>query len=432
MPWFLPVRHTRHMDKAGDSLAPGINGKRLLERHAAIARIGATGRGGVNRQALTREDAEARRLLLSWTAARGYSPSVDPIGNLFVRRGGTDGTLLPVITGSHLDTQPTGGNFDGIFGVLAALEVLETLDDCRITAKRPIELVVWMNEEGSRFSPATMGSAVCAGEIPLEDALNSADAAGITVREALAEHLRLLPKLTPRALRSPAFAYIEAHIEQGPVLENAGCRVGVVNGIQGLCQYEIDVTGIEAHAGTTPMRGRRDALASALTLINRLRQILDDPHDLLRFTVGRLTVLPGSPNTVPGRARFTIDVRHPDDSVLTQSCAAIERACTAELEGCTLNWKRLLRSTAVQFDSKIIELVKSAAARRRIDYKELISGATHDAKFMAKRAPTGMLFIPCAGGISHNEAETARESDLIVGTQILCDSIVDLLDARGH
>jgi N-carbamoyl-L-amino-acid hydrolase len=406
---------------------PLINGIRLAERHRAIARIGATGRGGVDRQALTPEDTEARKLLLSWVQARGYAATADVIGNLFIRRQGARPELAPVMTGSHLDTQPTGGNFDGVFGVLAGLEVLETLDDLDVATPRPIELVVWMNEEGSRFAPPTMGSAVSAGAIPLNRALATRDGNGASVNEALLGQLAQLPGIRMRELGSRGFAFVEAHIEQGPVLEAARCRIGVVTGIQGLHAYEVEVVGFEAHAGTTPVRARQDALVAAITLIGRLRSEVADPADLLRFTVGRFEVAPGSPNTVPGKVVFSIDLRHPDPQVLAQVGRNIVRLCTGEVAGCAVRANVLLQSSPVKFDARIVESVRSAALRRGFSCMELVSGATHDSKYMAGHTPTGMIFIPCERGISHNEVENVLDADLAAGAQVLCDTVLSLM-----
>lgn len=405
---------------------PAINGSRLCERHREMASIGATGRGGVNRQALTAQDAEGRRLLISWAQARGYLVTIDAIGNLFVRRPGTRGETQSVMTGSHLDTQPTGGNFDGVFGVLAGLEVLETLDDAHLVTPRPIDLVIWMNEEGSRFPPPTMGSAVYAKAMPLERALDTADADGVLVREALLDHIAHLPKLQTHDTSVPPIAYVEAHIEQGPVLEDAGCQIGVVTGIQGLYAYEVHVTGREAHAGTTPLHGRRDAFVAATDLIGRLRENLKDPADLLRFTVGKFHVSPGSPNTVPGQVTFSIDLRHPDPDVLGRAGETVLETCSGEAGGCMVTARTLLQSLPVSFDPRAIEIVRSAAVQQHLHHRDLVSGATHDAKFMAALMPTAMVFIPCKDGVSHNETESARAEDMAAGTQVLCDTLIAL------
>jgi beta-ureidopropionase / N-carbamoyl-L-amino-acid hydrolase len=423
-------QHSELMEMQRILTAPHINSTRLWERHRAIAQIGATGRGGVNRQALTPEDAEARRLVLSWSEARNYSTTIDAIGNLFIRRPGTHPELAPVMTGSHLDTQPTGGNFDGVFGVLAGLEVFESLDDAGFVTKRPIELVIWMNEEGSRFTPATMGSAVCSGAIPLSNALETTDSNGTTVRDALSKHLTQLPKLEKRNLGTKGFAFVEAHIEQGPILEATGCQIGVVTGIQGLCIYEVEVVGFEAHAGTTPLSNRRDALVAAVDLIGKLQDEFQDPADVLRFTVGKFEVAPGSPNTVPGRVNFTIDLRHPNAEVLGRVGDAVMRICAGEIKRCSVTARPMLQSKPVEFHPQIIDIVRSAAVRRHLRHMNLVSGATHDSKFMSAQTPTAMIFVPCEKGISHNEAENVRKEDLFAGTQVLCDALVALLDTE--
>jgi|SRR5665213_315578 len=425
-----PRLHLSRMEVRSELYGPKINCARLLERHRAMAQVGATGRGGVNRQALTPADGEARRLLLSWTAGRGFVAEIDPIGNLFIRRPGEDSGLAPVMTGSHLDSQPTGGNFDGVFGVLAGLEVLETLDDVGIVTKRPTELVVWMNEEGSRFAPATMGSAVSAGAIELRTALETKDASGKSIQDALADQLATLPRFEMRPLGTKGFAFVELHIEQGPVLETAGCQIGVVTGIQGMYLYDVQILGFEAHAGTTPSRSRQDALASALSLITGLRLQLSDPADTLRFTIGRLEVHPGSPNTVPGRVRFTIDLRHPDLDALKRAGRTISEACNGTVERCSVTSRLVLQSNPVQFDPGIVEVVRRATARRQIKHMDIVSGATHDSLYMSSLTPTAMIFIPCERGISHNEAENVADEHLIVGGQVLCDTVVSLLTTK--
>lgn len=408
------------------TLLPLINGGRLIERHRSMAFVGATGRGGVNRQALSVEDAEARQLLLSWCSPRGYAPEIDPIGNLFIRRAGKQPDQPPVMTGSHLDTQPTGGNYDGIFGVLAGLEVLESLDDAGIETERSVELVVWMNEEGSRFAPATMGSAVSAGAMTLEAALNVTDVTGVSVQQALEDHLAILPELGRRPLGSSGRAFVEAHIEQGPILEAERRKIGIVNAIQGMCTLEVDITGFEAHAGTTPSLNRQDAFVAAMVLLERLRSKLQDPADVLRFTVGRFEVSPGSSNTVPGRVVFTIDLRHPDVEYMLRCCETIRAFASGTIERCNVNSRLLLRSDPVQFATSITEEIRAAAERRNIPHMGILSGATHDSRYASFKMPTGMIFIPCEKGISHNEAEHVDPQDLIAGAQVLSDTVVSL------
>ncbi|HEX9647956.1 MAG TPA: Zn-dependent hydrolase [Alphaproteobacteria bacterium] len=406
--------------------AAAVNEDRLWRHHMDIARIGATGRGGVNRQALTEHDAEARKRVLEWAGARGFAASVDAIGNLFIRRPGTDPKASPVVSGSHLDTQPAGGNFDGVFGVLAALEVLEAAADAGIKTRRPLEAVVWTNEEGARFQPTTMGSSVFAGAVPLERALATTDRDGVTVAAALAETLARLRVGDRRDFRFPMAGYLEAHIEQGPVLEATGKTIGIVTGIQGLRWFRIEVTGEEAHAGTTPLKRRKDALVAAVAMVGALQEHMRDDADVVRFTVGRFEVSPNSPNTVPGRVLFTIDFRHPEAAVLRRLGDRIEAVCRDHAGGCEVSVAETLDSPPTVFDPEILGVLRDAAARQGLAHMDIMSGATHDAKYMAGLYPSGMLFVPCAGGVSHNEAESAASADLAAGARVLAEAMIAL------
>ncbi len=406
-----------------------VNAERLWHRHEEMARIGATGRGGVCRLALSPEDTAARALLLSWAERLGLAATLDPVGNLFLRREGGEPGALPVWTGSHLDTQPTGGKYDGIYGVLAGLEVLEGFAERGVTPKRPIELVVWADEEGARFQPATMGSAVHAGAIALEEALNATDAEGTRFGAALEAQRAALSLARPRTLGHPAFAYVEAHIEQGPVLEASGCVIGAVTGIQGLRQFAITVAGEEAHAGTTPASRRKDAFAAAHRIVAALFRLVADPSETTRFTIGRFTVAPGSPNTVPSRVEFTIDLRHPDATVLNHITDGIAEICRREAPPCTAELRQILDSSPVAFAPTMVERVRRAARRRGHEPLDLLSGATHDAKFMAGLCPTAMIFIPCRGGVSHNEAEAVEPEHLAAGAAVLAEVLRELAEA---
>lgn len=407
-----------------------IDHARLMSRHAAMATIGATGRGGVNRQALTAADCDARALVLEWARARGFACSTDAIGNLFIRRNGRRRDVAPVLTGSHLDTQPTGGNFDGVFGVLAALEVLDSLEDRALETQRPVELVVWTNEEGCRFQPATMGSAVFAGEIPLEVALQTVDREGTSVRAALEDMMHRLGELPKRADHS-GFAYVEAHIEQGPLLEEAHKAIGIVRGIQGLRQLSVHVSGEEAHAGTTPIRQRKDALVDAMALVNELKRLTTDPDDVLRFTIGRFDVAPGSPNTVPSGVVFSIDLRHPSDDVLSEVGDRILSVCRSWEGICTVGVAEHLHSHPVEFNNAIARAAAASATARGYPFMEMMSGATHDAKYVANVCPTGMIFVPCKNGISHSESEMAKGADLIAGANVIFDIVTHLANLQG-
>ena len=408
------------------AVVEAVREDRLWRRHMDIAAIGATGRGGVNRQALTPEDGQARRLMLEWASQRGFTASVDGIGNLFIRRAGDRPAADPVVAGSHLDSQPTGGNFDGVFGVLAALEVLDAASDAGVVTGRPMDVAVWTNEEGARFQPATMGSAVYAGALQLETVLATRDSDGITVEQALAETLEAAPVSERRAFGSPMAAYVEAHIEQGPVLEATGNTIGVVTGIQGLRWFQIEVGGEEAHAGTTPRRNRRDALAAAVAMVTKLQALMFDESDTVRFTVGRFEVAPNSPNTVPGRVVFTVDFRHPDPDILTRLGDRIEPVCRAEAHECDVRVVETMNAPPTGFDPAVLDLIRSAARRQALPHSDMTSGATHDAKFMAGLCPSGMIFVPCEAGVSHNEAENASPADLAAGARILAEVAIRL------
>jgi beta-ureidopropionase / N-carbamoyl-L-amino-acid hydrolase len=408
------------------AVVQAVRQDRLWQRLMEMASIGATERGGVNRQALTPEDTEARLRLLAWAAQRGFSASVDAIGNVFIRRAGRDATASPVLSGSHLDTQPTGGNFDGIYGVLAAFEVLEAVSDAGVTTTRPLDVVVWMNEEGARFQPTTMGSAVFAGALPLQTALATTDTVGISVSQALAESLQRLAVPQRRPLRFPIAAYLEAHIEQGPILEATHHTLGIVSGIQGLRWFRIEVMGEESHAGTTPRRIRKDAFVAAVRMVTALQELLYDAADMVRFTVGRFEVTPNSPNTVPGRVLFTIDLRHPEAAVLSRLGDQVEAVCRAQAQGCRVVVTETLHSPPVEFDPAIRAMLRDAATRQALAHLDMVSGATHDAKYMVDLCPSGMLFVPCRGGVSHNESEYAAPADLAAGTKILAEVMLDL------
>jgi N-carbamoyl-L-amino-acid hydrolase len=408
------------------AVVQAVREDRLWQRLMEIATIGATGRGGVNRQALTPEDTEARWCLLTWAAQRGFSASIDAIGNLFIRRPGNEATASPVLAGSHLDTQPTGGNFDGIYGVLAAFEVLEAVSDIGVVTKRPLEIVVWTNEEGARFQPTTMGSAVFAGALALETALATTDTAGMSVALALAASMQRLAVAPQRVFRFPIAAYLEAHIEQGPILETTHHTLGIVSGIQGLRWFRIEVAGEEAHAGTTPRRIRKDAFVAAVRMVIALQALMYDAADTVRFTVGRFEVTPNSPNTVPGRVLFTIDLRHPEAAVLSRLGNQVEAVCRDQAHGCGVVVTETLHSPPVEFDPAIRDRLRNAATHQALAHMDIISGATHDAKYMADLCPSGMLFVPCRGGISHNEAEYATPSDLAAGTKVLAEVMLEL------
>jgi N-carbamoyl-L-amino-acid hydrolase len=409
--------------------AKAVREDRLWQRHADMARLGGTPKGGVNRQALSAEDAAARNLLASWAKVRGFAIFSDAIGNFFVRREGANAKALPVMSGSHMDSQPTGGRFDGMYGVLAAFEALEALEDAKVTTKRPLIAVAWTNEEGSRFQPGAMGSAVFAGQSKLEDMLKVKDWKGVVLADALAETLKAAP--APIRDGKPGFAvdsYIEAHIEQGPRLENENKTIGVVTAIQGSRRYIVDIEGEEAHAGTTPRAARKDAFAAATRIAAAMYEATTDADDTLRFTIGRVEVAPGSPNTVPGKASFTIDMRHPKDAVLVTHEQKLKDIVEARAAPCPATITRITAVAPTDFDLTVIDLVRAKATELRLPNMDMPSGAGHDAMHIAKLCPAGMIFVPCERGISHNEIENATPHDLAAGTRVL----VEVLEALAN
>ncbi|MGN6534408.1 MAG: M20 family metallo-hydrolase [Mesorhizobium sp.] len=396
---------------------------RLLGRLEEMSRIGALENGGVCRLALSPEETEAKARLIGWAQSLGCVAYVDDIGNLFLRLGGADSTEAPVLVGSHLDTQPVGGNFDGVLGVIAALECLEIMVRQDEHAFMPVEVAVWCNEEGARFNPTTMGSAVHVGHFPLGKALAVTDTSGQSVEASLQQSTASLRTagidLSHRDLRAGYKAYVELHIEQGPVLENEGVGIGVVTDVQGLVQYRVEVAGVAGHAGAVPMEGRDDALTSARALMAELDAELG-AFGGLRFTVGRINVAPGSINTIPAKAEFTLDVRHPDPQVLSQASQRVETLCAhAQLT-------RLIYQAPIPFDAGIVRTIEQVTQRYEVSSRRIVSGATHDAAHVAAIYPTGMIFVPCRGGISHNENEYCEPDDVVQGAQILAETIMAL------
>jgi beta-ureidopropionase / N-carbamoyl-L-amino-acid hydrolase len=408
-----------------DSFTARVSGRRLWSRLMAMAEIGATERGGCNRQALTDEDFAGRRLFTRWAEAAGCSVRVDPIGNLFARRPGRDDSLPVVMTGSHLDTQPTGGKFDGIYGVLAGLEVVESLNDHALSTLHPIEVAVWCNEEGCRFPAAMMGSAVWAGRLPLEAAYDLEDREGRTVR---AELERGGVSLSAPWSRQPVKAAFEAHIEQGPVLEHRSKRIGVVTGVQHMSRYEVVVLGQEAHAGPTPMDMRRDPVRVLAEVLPAIYAAAAEQAPLARLTVAAIESRPASPNTVPGYLRFFVDVRHPDETRYDLLRRAVEEAVTAALARHRLEGhiRRVWHAAGVAFDPRCVAAVREAAAAVGCDAMEIVSGAGHDSVNVAAVVPTSMIFVPCAGGLSHNEAESASPADLETGANVLLRAMLEV------
>ena len=395
----------------------------------AMAEIGRRGETGVDRAAFSPEDRRARRLLYEWARASGLEASQDAIGNLFFRYPGRRPELAPILTGSHLDSQPSGGRFDGVYGVLAGLEAVQSFARAGVRPARSIEVVAWSNEEGGRFAPGAMGSQIFAGVRALADVLDVHDAAGIPLRRALADTLAALPEAAMRPATGAAGmprpeAYLEAHIEQGPRLEREGIPVGVVTGIQGCLWVEYQVRGIAAHAGTTPHEYRRDALEGAMRLIGRLRDRCVARSTSCRFTVGRLLVEPNTPNTIPGHVTFTVDFRDADAAAFGMLCRQLLEA-QAE-EPLALEVRELFRHPPEMFPAQTVGVVAEATRALGHPVFELVSGAFHDALFMANLCPTAMIFIRCRGGISHNPLELAEPNDVSAGAQVLASTLLRL------
>jgi N-carbamoyl-L-amino-acid hydrolase len=410
-----------------------VDAQRLWQRLMTLAAIGATPKGGVCRLALTELDGQGRALFIRWATELGCTLRTDAIGNLFARRAGSNESLPAVATGSHIDTQPTGGKFDGNYGVLAGLEVLQTLNDAGLRTVAPLEVCVWTNEEGSRFVPVMMGSGVYAGAFTLQHALAARDSAGISVQQALqAIHQ---DGGAPAALAdgAPRFdAYFEAHIEQGPVLEDAGVTIGAVTGALGQRWYDVAVQGMEAHAGPTPMDLRRDALLPATHLIQAVNAIALAEAPQGRGTVGSLTVHPNSRNVIPGQVRFSVDFRHADDAGLNRMDAALRAAIAAqERAGLAITLTPVVTFPPQPFDPELVALVRHGAQAAGLSVMDLVSGAGHDAVYVARTAPTAMVFVPCKDGISHNEIEDARPEHLAAGANVLLQAMLARAGVAG-
>lgn len=402
----------------------GVDPNRLWDLHMEMAKIGPGVAGGNNRQTLTDDDRLGRDLFKRWCEAAGLTVTVDRMGNMFARRPGRNPDAAPVLAGSHLDTQPTGGRFDGITGVLAALEAVMTLNDLGIETEHPIEVVNWTNEEGSRFGPPMMGSAVVAGVIPEAKAYATTDAEGMDVETAL-KGIGYQGDL-PAAAR-PIHALFEIHIEQGPFLEREGKPIGVVTGVQAMRWYKARVLGESRHAGTTPPSSRKDALTAAARLTLEIDQIMQRRGEDGRCTIGIFQAHPGSPNVCPDRVEFTVDMRNPT----TDELNAMDREFRAAAEnlyvetGCGVEIEETWFSEPVVFDPECVDAVRRGAEANGHAWREIMSGAGHDAVHINKIAPAAMIFIPCKDGISHNEAEYASKEDIAAGADVLLRALIE-------
>jgi N-carbamoyl-L-amino-acid hydrolase len=391
----------------------------------SMAEIGPGAEGGSCRLALTDEDRDGRNLFVKWCREAGCSISLDDMGNIFAHRTGRNSDLAPIVAGSHLDTQPHGGKFDGVYGVLAALEVIRTMNDYKVQTEAPIEAVVWTNEEGSRFAPAMIASGVYAGLFDKEYAWSRTDSIGIT----LVDELKRIEYFGDQPCGAHTIgALLEAHIEQGPILEDNNNQIGVVIGAQGQRWFDLTAKGQDSHAGSTPMTGRRDALVASAEIVTMLHQLAHDHAPDGVATVGQMTIKPNSRNTIPGEVFFTVDMRNPDDGQLkimadtfrqkSESCAARHQVA--------LDINEIWHNPPVEFDQNCIAAVANAVAGLDYSHQQIVSGAGHDACQVCRVVPTSMIFVPCAGGLSHNEQESAEPEDLEAGCNVLLQAMIHL------
>ncbi|MYB87776.1 MAG: Zn-dependent hydrolase [Acidimicrobiaceae bacterium] len=401
-----------------------VNGQRLLQRLWDLAEIGPIPGGGNNRLALTDADKEGRDLVVTWMRDLGLDVSIDTIGNVVAAQQDV-GQGPPVMMGSHIDTVATGGKYDGNLGVLAALEVIETAIESGIDLERPLAAAFFTNEEGSRFPPDMMGSLCYTGGLTVEEAMSTTDADGV----AVGDELDRIGYRGPVPCPGPApYAFVELHIEQGPVLERDGMRIGAVTGVQGISWTEVNITGQSNHAGTTPMSMRRDAGLAAGELVVAVRRIADEMGGTQVGTVGALRLHPDLVNVVAARAKLIIDLRNTDDDDLQSAERRLltEIRRIADSEDVEIDTKWVARFEPVVFDPRVVELVESNASALGLSVRRMPSGAGHDAQILAGVCPAGMVFVPSVKGISHNPAEYTEPDDLIAGANVLLNTVVTL------
>ncbi|HLJ71214.1 MAG TPA: Zn-dependent hydrolase [Roseiarcus sp.] len=401
-----------------------INGQRLWDALMEMAKIGATPKGGCKRLTLTDLDKQARQLFASWCEKEGCAVKVDEMGNMFARRPGAEDHLPPVMIGSHLDTQPTGGKYDGVLGVLGALEVVRSLNDLKIKTRHPVEIANWTNEEGSRYAPAMISSGVFAGVYTKEFAYAREDAE----KKKLGDELeRIGFKGSEPVGGRPIHAFFELHIEQGPILEDESIDVGVVTHGQGQRWYEIKLVGFESHAGSTPMPRRKDALLGAARIVELVNKIGLSKAPLGVSTVGMLNPYPNSRNVIPGEVFMTCEFRHPIDETLSDMDAelktGIEEICRKI--GLTYELKQVFYYAPVAFDQGCVAAVRRAAKHLGLSHRDIVSGAGHDACYIARVAPTSMIFTPCVDGVSHNESEEISQEWATAGANVLMHAVLE-------
>ena len=400
-----------------------IDAKRLWDSLMSMAQFGATPKGGVRRLTLTDIDRQGRDYFRAQCEAAGLTVRVDAIGNMFARRPGRDPSRLPVLFGSHLDSQPSGGKFDGALGVIAGLEVMRALNDHGIVTEAPVELINWTDEEGSRFGHSLMGSGAWAGVYALDKVYGLKDTDGITVADALDSIGYRGPE---KAAPFPADAYFELHIEQGPILEREEKQIGIVTGAQAQVWYDAVISGQDAHAGTTPPSARKDALVAAARVIDLVDRLMRARGEDGRGTVGQLLVSPNSRNVVPGEVKFSVEFRHPDAAEVDKLDAEFSAAAReiAAAVGVTLELTTLFKLPAQPFDPACVDLVRQASSRLGYPAREIVSGAGHDAVYVARHIPTAMIFTPCKDGLSHNELESIMPEEAAAGCQVLFEAVL--------
>ncbi len=401
-----------------------VNGSRLWETIIETGKIGATPAGGITRLTLTDLDREVRDWFVHACRAVGCTITVDEAGSIFARRPGRDNSRDPIAVGSHLDTQPLGGRFDGIAGVLSGLEILRTLEEHGYITEAPLEIIDWTNEEGSRFAPAMLASGAFANVYTLESVYNTRDREGRTFREEL-ERIGYLGEV---AVGNHGLAgYFELHIEQGPILESEGKTIGVVTGAQGQLWYEVSVAGRANHAGSTPMRLRKDAMLACARITDGLNRIALGHGPDGMSTVGLVEVTPNSRNVIPGQTFFTIDLRHPHGQELLAMGEEADELVrqTAEDTRTDISLQNVLKMMPMRFDETCVSVVRDSAQKLGHSHREMVSGPGHDALYVARVAPTAMIFVPCLDGISHNEAESVNPEQLTAGADVLLHAVLE-------
>ena len=399
-----------------------IDSNRLWASIIETAAIGGTPKGGIRRLALSAEDKVVRDWFRTACEAVGCTVTLDEMGSMFARRPGRNNALPPIAIGSHLDTQPTGGKFDGVIGVLAGLEVLRRLHEAGIETEAPIEVINWTNEEGARYAPAMLASGVFAGVFSLKYGHSRTDRDGIRFDTAM----DAIGARGTAPLGHKLSAHFELHIEQGPILEEEGRTIGVVRGVQAIRWYEATLSGSDGHAGATPMRLRKDALLGTARVIEAVNRVARAHAPDAVGTVGLIESKPNSRNVVPGEVFFTIDLRHPDDAILAEMDIALRDAVAeiAAADGLGLELAETWNSPAVHFDPACRARVAAAAEAFGYGHREIVSGAGHDSAYINRVAPTAMIFVPCAGGLSHNEAESATQEDVAAGANVLLHAVL--------